>query len=184
MVYKKIIVTSFVLFTTPLILSTALLAQTTEQLEIIDENSVVLSCIQGNEFDAMNEQEQNKVELPICEEHVTTEELAAEMNGEIALTDPVMNDQQCVSIVDYEAMTDDERAAIEIPVCEDIELTTEELALELNGEVTFIDPAKNDEECLSIVDYDVMTDDERAALEIPICDDEYSEKIGDPIKTQ
>ena len=116
---KKRITISGLIVVFYIFLSANVLAQTTEQPEIIDEDSTVLACIEGGDFDAMTETEQDKVDLPICDEVITTEELATEMNGEITYLDNELNNEECLTIVDYDVMTDNERAALDMPVCDE-----------------------------------------------------------------
>ena len=125
MIIKKLISTSIILFAT-----TGVLAQSTEenmttetsnQLEIIDENSVANECISGSVFDAMSDEEVANIEIPLCEElEVMADELAAEAFEQgTVINDESAENSQCVPAVDFDDMTDYERAINELPVCDE-----------------------------------------------------------------
>lgn len=127
MITKKLLSTGIMLITSSIFLSTIAIAQTVDnsiteepvELEIVDNNTFV-ECITSNQYDALTEEQKVNQELPLCYEiEVTTEELAAETNQQTSYSEQEIIESQCLSIVDYDAMTDDERASIEIPICDE-----------------------------------------------------------------
>jgi hypothetical protein len=128
-IIKNLLATAIMLLSAHLAFSPIVLAQTTEestsiesteQIEIIDSTDV--ECILSNDYDALSEEQKVNQELPLCYEtevmtEVSTEELAAETYAESTTLEQSINNYECIPALEYDALTSDERAAIEVPLC-------------------------------------------------------------------
>ncbi len=134
MIIKNLLATAIILLSAHLAFSPIVLAQTieestsiestsiesTEQIEIIDSTDV--ECILSIDYDALSEEQKVNQELPLCYEtevmtEVSTEELAAETYAESSTSEQSINNYECIPALEYDALTSDERAVIEVPLC-------------------------------------------------------------------
>ncbi len=127
---KKRHATGLIFLASSIFLASIAMAQTTDELitedsielEIV-ESSGFIECITSDQYDALSEEKKVNQELPLCNEtivtEVTTEELAEETNHEISTEEQDMVESQCLTLAVYDAMTLDERASVEIPICDE-----------------------------------------------------------------
>lgn len=109
----------------------------------------------------------NIVLLPAVSAQTTEEIVSAENTEQLEI---IGNNYQieCITGVDYDALTEQQKVDQELPICDEYEVTTEELAAEINEQEAATEEI---ETCIPPLDYDSMTDEERAAIDAPLCDE-------------
>ena len=112
----------------------------------------------------------NIVLLPAVSAQTTEEIVSAENTEQLEIID---NNYQieCITGVDYDALTEQQKVDQELPLCDEYEVTTEELAAEINEQEAATEEIVEIETCIPPLDYDSMTDEERAAIDAPLCDE-------------
>lgn len=78
---------------------------------------------------------------------------------------------ECITSDQYDALSEEQKVDQELPLCNETEVTTEQLAEETNLQTPNSDQDTIASQCLPLEDYDDMTEDERATIEIPICNE-------------
>ena len=105
----------------------------------------------------------------------TEENITTEISSQLEIIDENSVANECISGSVFDAMSDEEVANLEIPLCEDVEVTTEELEAEAFEQGTVINESTENSQCVSAVDFEAMTDYERAINEVLVCDEAFSE---------
>ncbi|MEH6457839.1 MAG: hypothetical protein V7749_16030 [Cocleimonas sp.] len=112
----------------------------------------------------------NLVLLPAVSAQTTEESTATENTEQLEIIDNSL-EIECITGVEYDALTEQQKVDQELPLCDEYEISTEELAAEGYEQETTTEQATEIEVCIPPLDYDSMTSAERAAIDAPLCDE-------------
>lgn len=108
---------------------------------------------------------------PVISAQTLEETIATENAETLEIIDENIPVIECILGGDYDALTEQQKVDQELPLCDEYEVSTEELAQEAYNQESLTEQTVEVETCIPPLDYDSMTDAERAAIDAPLCDE-------------
>ena len=110
---------------------------------------------------------------------ITEEEITIDNTEQSDFIDESNMVLSCIFSHDYDALTEEQKVNQELPLCEEVEVTSEELETEITEENISTDYSF----CVPPLEYEAMTNEERISNEAPLCDEMQADEAIDSLKT-